>query len=116
MMTDTLETTEAPAEKKPYAEVVLPSGKRATLPREPMGHDMEKAYEIAGVRASNMVSLAMALFSQVGKLNGERVAYEELRHGLSALDSYRLAAWANAGFPALDAPGAAEQEPSASPL
>lgn len=113
-MTDILETTETPAEKKPYAEVVLPSGKRATLPREPMGHDMEKAYEIAGVRASNLMSISMALFAQVGVLDGARVAYEELRHGLSALDTFRLAQWTNAGFDLLEPKKG--QEPPASPL
>jgi hypothetical protein len=104
-----------PAAKPVYAEVVLPSGKRAVLPREPMGHDMERAYEIAP-NTANLISLSMALFAQVGELDGKRVAYEELRHGLNALDAFRLSTWTNNGFEVFEIAPKKGQEPPPSPL
>jgi hypothetical protein len=104
-----------PAAQPIYAEVVLPSGKRAVLKREPMGHDMEKAYDLAP-NAGNMITISMALFAVAkGELNGKRVTYEDLRHELSGLDAYRLASWTNAGFELIPAPDKKGQEP-ASPL
>lgn len=115
--TATSATTATPPAPKPvYAEVVLPSGKHAVLRREPMGHDMEKAYDLAA-NAGNMITISMALFAVAkGEIDGQRVTYEDLRHELSGLDAYRLASWTNAGFELIPAPEKKGQESPASPL
>lgn len=112
MMSEQAETNQTAT--KVFSETILPSGKRAVLTRELMGHDMERAYEAAGGGVTNIVSISLALFAQAGRIDGERVAYEDLRHGLSALDAFRLTTWTNAGFPQLDAPE--NKETPASPL
>ncbi len=107
-------TATTPAAKPIFAEVVLPSGKHAVLEREPLGHDMERAFEVVS-DPNNMVTLGMALFAvSAGKLDGKRVTYEDLRHSLSGLDAYRIACWTSAGYEVMRS--GKGQEPPASPL
>lgn len=58
----------------------LSSGKLATVEREAIGRDMEKAAAILGTEhMSNPISMGLALFAQIGSVDGVPMVYEELR-------------------------------------
>jgi hypothetical protein len=73
------ETGEAGAKEARADGETLSDGRRATLTRPPRGRDLEKAYDIAGKRATNPVTLMLALFALVGKIDGKPMVYEDLR-------------------------------------
>ncbi len=79
---------------KPFATFTLPSGRVATVRREPMGGDLEKAFDVAGKRAANPVALSCAMFAQVGEIDGKPVVYEDIRDS-SALDALAILGWMN---------------------
>lgn len=61
------------------AETTLPSGKVAALTREARGRDVETASAVIGMeKLSNPMSLMLALFAQVGRIDGVPVVYEDL--------------------------------------
>jgi hypothetical protein len=62
-----------------HTETTLPSGKVAALTREALGRDVETASAVIGMaKLSNPMSLMLALFAQVGRIDGAPIVYEDL--------------------------------------